>query len=269
MPKNDPGGFTKALRFLGDDGGVLSPLAGGLGDVGDLLAIQSVFTNPELTMILHALERSGNANVLSAPKVLTQAGEEATIKVVEEFIYPTEFEQEAVTAVGVGGGVGGIVGSIVTPSAFETREVGVILTVLPEISPEGHLITLVMTPQVVEGPEFIDYGSSVTLPDGTVNNVSIQQPIFFTREVTTRVIIYDGSTVVMGGMITEALTTSDDKIPLLGDLPLIGPLFRAKTSNSQKRNLLIFVTARLVDPAGKPLSDTDVLLDDIIGGSAE
>ena len=267
IPRNAPGGFTKSLRFLGDEGGVLSPLAGGLGDVGDLLAIQSVFTNPELTMILHALERSGNANVLSAPKVLTQAGEEATIKVVKEFIYPTEFEQLPV--VGISDGISVNLGTTVTPSAFETREVGVILTVLPEISPEGHLITLVMTPQVVEGPEFIDYGSSVTLPDGTVNTVSIQQPIFFTREVTTRVIIYDGSTVVMGGMITEALTTTDDKIPILGDLPLIGPLFRSKTSNSQKRNLLIFVTARLVDPAGKPLGDTDVLLDKIIGGSAE
>ncbi len=54
----------------------------------------------------------------------------------------------------------------------------------------------------------------------------------------------------MGGLITEGQTTTEDKIPVLGDIPLVGALFRSKTSSSEKRNLLIFVTARLVDPAG-------------------
>lgn len=264
---NQEGGFTRGLRFLGDNSGVAEAIGAGLADIGSLLTIQSYLTNPELSFILHALEQSGNANLLSAPKVLTQAGEEASIKVVREFIYPTEFQTDVIQSQVPGGGTVPV-GSTVTPQSFETREVGVILTVLPEVSPEGHLITLTMTPQVVSGPDFIDYGSSTTLPDGTVNTTSFQQPIFFTREVTTRVIIYDGSTVVMGGMITEDLKTTDDKIPLLGDLPLVGRLFRSKTSSSDKRNLLIFVTARLVDPSGKPIGSSRPLIERIARGES-
>jgi general secretion pathway protein D len=58
----------------------------------------------------------------------------------------------------------------------------------------------------------------------------------------------------MGGMITEVRNTVDDKVPLLGDLPVFGRLFRSKYDASEKRNLLIFVTARLVDPSGRPLN---------------
>jgi general secretion pathway protein D len=63
-------------------------------------------------------------------------------------------------------------------------------------------------------------------------------------------IVWDGHTVVMGGLIRETLTTFEDKVPLLGDIPLLGRLFRSEGTSSQKRNLLIFVTARLVDPSG-------------------
>ena len=247
------GGFTRGLRFLSEDaGGVIGGVGSGLGTLGSLLSVQSLLTNPEMRFVLHALEQNGNANLLSAPKVLAQNGEEAEIKVVREFIYPTEFETEPITATGGINNNTTTIGQSVTPTSFETREVGVLLNVIPEVNPDGNLITLTMTPQVVSGPDFIDYGSEVVLPDGTINRTSFQQPIFFVRQVQTRVMIYDGATVVMGGMITEELTKTDDKVPLLGDLPVLGRLFRSKSSHSEKRNLLIFVTARLVNPAGEP-----------------
>jgi general secretion pathway protein D len=64
-------------------------------------------------------------------------------------------------------------------------------------------------------------------------------------------VIWDGQTIVMGGLINELITRFDDKIPFLGDIPLLGRLFRSKGESSKKRNLLIFVTARIVDPAGQ------------------
>jgi general secretion pathway protein D len=79
----------------------------------------------------------------------------------------------------------------------------------------------------------------------------MEQPFFKIRSVSTSVSIYNGATVVMGGMITEVRSSSDDKIPLLGDIPYLGRLFHSKAEHSEKRNLLIFVTARLVDPAGR------------------
>jgi general secretion pathway protein D len=64
--------------------------------------------------------------------------------------------------------------------------------------------------------------------------------------------IHKGATLVMGGMINEARNTFDDKVPLLGDIPLVGRLFRSKGEQSEKRNLLIFVTAGLIRPDGSP-----------------
>jgi general secretion pathway protein D len=79
----------------------------------------------------------------------------------------------------------------------------------------------------------------------------MEQPFFSVRSVQTQLSIYNGATVVMGGLITESRKTMEDKIPFLGDLPYVGRLFRSRSEESDKRNLLIFVTARLVDPAGR------------------
>jgi general secretion pathway protein D len=86
----------------------------------------------------------------------------------------------------------------------------------------------------------------------------MEQPFFFTRSINTTISIYNGATVVMGGMISETRSTVDDRIPVLGSMPLVGRFFRSTYESSDKRNLLIFVTARLVDPAGRPLQKRDV-----------
>jgi general secretion pathway protein D len=83
------------------------------------------------------------------------------------------------------------------------------------------------------------------------------QPFFHVRSLSTQISIYDGATVVMGGLITEDLRKVNDKIPVLGDIPLLGALFRSKSERSVKKNLLIFVSAKLVDPAGRLIRKTD------------
>jgi len=70
------------------------------------------------------------------------------------------------------------------------------------------------------------------------------------REVSTRVTIWDGATIVMGGLTREEVKKVEDKVPILGDIPLLGRVFRSRGESSQKRNLLIFVTASLVSPGG-------------------
>ena len=83
--------------------------------------------------------------------------------------------------------------------------------------------------------------------------------MFSSRNVTTSIVIWDGQTVVMGGLMRETMVTIDDKIPILGDIPVLGRLFRSKGEKSEKQNLLIFVTARLVDPAGKPIHKAEAM----------
>ncbi len=254
------GGFTKGLRFWGQDGsGTENALAGGQGTMGKLLSVSSVLTNPELTMVLHLLQQNGNADLLSAPKVTTRSGAEATIRVVTEYIYPTTFEVQGGTLQGnnAGTGAAAIQETTVVPQDFATREVGVILTVLPEVSPDGNMINLTMTPQVVTEPTWYQYGSTIRRADGSESVLNMPQPFFHVRSLSTQISIYDGATVVMGGLITEDLRKVNDKIPVLGDIPLLGALFRSKSERSIKKNLLIFVSAKLVDPAGRLIRNPD------------
>ena len=81
----------------------------------------------------------------------------------------------------------------------------------------------------------------------------IPQPIFSVRKITTAVTVWDGQTVAMGGLIREDVQEVADKVPILGDLPIIGRLFQNKSQDHFKRNLMIFVTARLIDPSGQPV----------------
>ncbi|MBM4155798.1 MAG: hypothetical protein FJ221_12335 [Lentisphaerae bacterium] len=250
------GGFSHGLRFFTEDSGSISPAARSADNAntmaGTLLSISSILTNPEMTMILHALERKGGTDLLSSPRVTTRSGVNAQIKVVEEIIYPTEYESQSVgdtipffqQAPG-GGTVAPTESRPPVPGSFETREVGVILNVTPTVGPDGYTIDLTLVPEVAEFVRWIDYGPNGLYP--------ILQPVFASRNVTTSIVLWDGQTVVMGGLIRDQATSIDDKIPLLGDLPLLGHLFRSKGENSQKQNLVIFVTARLVDPAGNPI----------------
>jgi general secretion pathway protein D len=85
----------------------------------------------------------------------------------------------------------------------------------------------------------------------------INKPVFSTREVTTEVTVYDGQTVVIGGLMREDIQKTEDTVPILGDIPLAGRLFRTTADQHIKRNLIMFVTASLLDPAGQPLIKID------------
>jgi general secretion pathway protein D len=85
----------------------------------------------------------------------------------------------------------------------------------------------------------------------------INQPIFNSRKVTTSVSVWDGQTVVLGGLMREDVQKTEDRTPIIGDIPLIGRLFRSNSEQHVKRNLVIFVTARLVNPAGQPINSLE------------
>ena len=244
------GGFTRGLRWLDitGSGGVGLAARSDLMEnmLGNIFSVSSILTNPEMTVIVNALSQKGHADLLSAPKVTCRSGVNAQIQVVREIIYPTEFEvsEPVISDAGL------VSPPTVTPGSFETREVGVLLNVTPTVAQDGYTIDLVMQPEVSELADWIQYGSSITMPNGSTFTYNIPQPVFASRNVSTTIVIWDGETVVMGGLIGETVLKVVDKIPFLGDIPLLGRLFRSEGQRSEKRNLIIFVTARLVDPAG-------------------
>ena len=100
----------------------------------------------------------------------------------------------------------------------------------------------------------IDNLSTMGTQNMTWYEAPMEQPFFHVRSIDSKVSITPGSTVVMGGLITEARKAMDDKIPFLGDLPFVGRLFRSHAEQTIKRNLLIFVTGRLITPSGRELT---------------
>jgi len=127
--------------------------------------------------------------------------------------------------------------------------------VTPTVEEDDYSISLDLNPKVTEFDGFVEYGGqSIAISSGTTVTVpsGFFQPIFSTRELTTKVTVWDGATLVMGGLTREEVKKVNDKIPILGDIPFFGRAFRSKGESTQKRNLLIFVTANLVSPGGSP-----------------
>ena len=256
-----------------------------------ILGLAGIFTNPEFQMVIRALNQKKGVDLMSAPKVTTKSGVKATIKIVREFPYPTEFTpaevpkstgsqglnisqqpsgntgngtllQQNPTIVSTTAGV-----TPSTPTTFANRDIGVTLEVEPQVGADNYTIDLALSPQVVEFEGFVNYGSPVVGPRyvmPTLLNPSgietfnitdnvINQPIFGVRKVNTSVSIWDGQTVALGGLIREDVQKVEDRVPLLGDIPLAGRLFRSDVEQKIKRNLIIFVTARLMDAQGQPL----------------
>ncbi|MGZ5537763.1 MAG: type II secretion system protein GspD, partial [Chthoniobacterales bacterium] len=153
-----------------------------------------------------------------------------------------------------------------TPTAFETRNTGVTLEVEPVVGPDGQTIDLNLVPQVVEFEGFINYGSPIQTTSTNILGVTstvvltpniINQPVFSTRKVTTSVSVWDGQTVVLGGLMREDVQKTEDRTPILGDIPIVGRLFRTNAEQHLKRNLVIFVTARLITPGGQLVNQTE------------
>ncbi|MEX1110486.1 MAG: Amuc_1098 family type IV pilus outer membrane protein [Chthoniobacterales bacterium] len=262
------------------------------GPAPGIFSIAGVFTNPQFQLVIRALNQKKGFDLMAAPKVTTKSGQKATIAIIREFPYPQEFEPPQVPQDSGGGAalVGGRQESdpVVTPSFptdFTTRNLGVTLEVEPQIGPDGYTIDLTLSPEVVDFDGFINYGSPISVPsrqflgqqfqqDGALGIVGIldvftpttpriltenviNQPIFSTRKVTTNVSIWDGQTVALGGLIREDVQKVNDKVPILGDIPLAGGLFRSEVEQKIKSNLIVFVTARLMDAAGQLLRPED------------
>jgi general secretion pathway protein D len=227
-------------------------------EVGNALAnIAGVIGNAQVGLLIRALERQTGNDLMSAPKVTVLSGKTAEITVAQELLYPQSYgdiEAQVGRGESSGGGSAGVAITAGTPQDFTVRNVGVEMEVTPTVE-EDNSISLLLEPRVTEFEGFVEYGgTSVAIASNTTVTVpsGFFQPIFSVRRVRTEVTIWDGATVVMGGLTREQAVSVSDKVPVLGDIPLLGRLFRSEGESSEKRNLLIFVTANLISPGGSP-----------------
>lgn len=252
-----------------------------------ILSLTGLFSRGQVQMIMRGLAQKKGADIMTAPSVTARPGQKATIEIIREFIYPTEYEPPElpnqvggnigggglIGGIGGGGGGGGFPVTPATPTAFETRNTGVTLEIEPNVGSNDFVIDLRFAPEIVEFEGFINYGSPITSPATdafgnpvtvTITENRIEMPVFSSRRVSTGITIYDGHTVAVGGLMREDVQDVEDSVPVLGDIPLIGRLFQSSAQNHIKSNLIIFVTADLIDSAGKKIRETK---EDTVTGS--
>ncbi len=205
-----------------------------------------------LSVWLFALDRSGIAEVLSAPKVIAKSGTTATIQMIEEQYFPVNWTEPSVN---IPENTLSVQIDSTTPEFEDPTDLGIKLEVTPTVNPNNYTIMLDLHPDISELAGWSDYTYQIA-----TTGYSFDQPVrmaeIFNREVNTKVLVYDGTTTVLGGMIRESSTAVDDLVPALGEVPILGRLFRSEYKTSVKTNLLIFVTAKLVNPDGTPFRKT-------------
>lgn len=227
-------------------------------------ALSGVFTDPQFQVVIRALNQSKGVDIMASPTIVTKSGQRASVTVSREFRYPTEFDPpqipQNVTA-NLTVGIGGIAlpnapvtvpATPATPTAFEKRDVGFSLEVEPVVGENGKTVELNIVPSSVEFEGFIDYGTDFTQAGPiplTVEN-QILQPVFRTNKVTTSVSVWDGNTVVLGGVMLETKEKIEDKVPVIGNLPIVGRAFQSQVSNVERKNVIFMVTVRVIDPSG-------------------
>lgn len=224
-------GFTKFDDTLGV-AGVAGGIIGGGGTSPTPPATAASLIRNGLTMgigkiqtsglsfvaLIEALQSDGNTNIIGTPVLVTLDNEEAQIEVGQEVPFVTgQFTN-------TGAGSGGPDGTVNPFQTIEREQVGLTLKLTPQIN-EGNAVRLKVEQQ-------ISALQKTALAAG---------PITSNRTINTTVIVEDGGTLVLGGLIQDQITEKQQRVPILGSLPLIGALFRATSSSKTKTNLMVFI----------------------------
>jgi len=169
--------------------------------------------------LLRALRGDGHTNIIATPSIITMDNEEAKLEVAQEVPFLTG--QYATT-----GATSGVGGNAVNPfQTIQRQKVGIILKITPQIN-EGDAVILK-----------VDQEAS-SLAQGTQGAVDL---ITNTRKFTTKVLVEDGGMIVIGGLVQEDLTEGENRVPILGSIPLIGELFKTRNVSKKKTNLMVFI----------------------------
>jgi len=245
-------------------------------------------------LLLRGLQQKKGFDIAASPSVVTRPGQRATFRQLREFIYPTEYEPPEIPSstggffdgdddddvdggIGLGQGITPITPA--TPTAFEMREVGVVLEAEGTISADRNYINLTVVPSITEFEGFVNYGTPITgsatdvnfsitgnlfdpsLPlfagftsntiSGVITDNQILQPIFSVVRANTNLTIANGGTIAIGGLLSTRVEKVDDSVPILGDLPLIGRFFQSEAERTSRQAVVILVSAEAVDPTGR------------------
>jgi general secretion pathway protein D len=234
------GGVSLADVAAGYDAITNPPADGGNGTAGvtapggfTLGAGRRQDSGTNFAAILRALASNGDTNVVSMPSVITLDNEEAQIKVAQEVPFVTGSYTNA----------GQNAGAVNPFQTIQREEVGNILKITPQITDEDTVLLKIEQ----ESSGIAAAASQVSTNDLVTNK----------RTISTRVLVDDGGMIVLGGLIEDRLTESESKVPLLGSIPLLGELFRTRSVQKTKSNLMVFIRPRIIRDAEQAAIETN------------
>ncbi|MDE2643142.1 MAG: type II secretion system protein GspD [Verrucomicrobiota bacterium] len=203
----------------------------------------------ELTAALTALEQSGESQLLSAPRLTLLNNRPGSINDGEVNYYFEQFAiEETITSIVAGEGYN-ISGRMVPTGKPSKITAGVSLEVVASIGGDGQNILLALHPVVNQNVTYVSLDGK-TVDKSNANAMQVFLPKWRTQELATRVVVGSGQSIMMGGVLEREQRTIVESVPILGNLPGIGALFRKRSTIDKPRYLLIFVTATLIDTDG-------------------
>ena len=192
--------------------------SGAFGIFGETLTVGGQ-TFPSIGAMIEAYKQDKDVHILSTPQILTTDNQEAKIYIGKNVPFQTRQETTSTTNIDY--------------SSYEYKDVGTTLKITPRINQE-RLVRLDISQEVTKLESNVDY-----------------RPTTLKRSIETSVIVNDGQTVVIGGLIDENISLTEKKVPLLGDIPVLGWLFKTRDHGNEKTNLFVFITPRVIRSPGE------------------
>ena len=221
------GGGTAGTDFADITGGL------NVGFVNNLVLNQIGAVVPDLNVILGALRNDSTTNILSTPTLLTVDNEEAEIVVGQEVPFITgQFTTDNTVATNTVAADGTTTPAINPFQTIERRDIGLRLTVTPRVNTEG-LITMDVEQEISNVSAINVQGAADLITDE--------------RRITATVQVQSGKILVIGGLIQDDIFKTDQRVPLLGDIPVLGNLFKRRQDNKVKTNLMVFLRPKIID----------------------
>ena len=230
-------GVVQLGAALGGDGGTTDP-SGLIGD-GITVGVGRLSDNGvSFAAVLNALQGDADTNIISTPSIVTTDNEEASLNVGQEVPFVTGSFSNT-------GSVGGAVNPFQT---IQREQVGVKLTITPQINEGGDSLMLKISQEISN------------IASSAANAVDL---ITNERIIETTVIVEDGEILVLGGLMEDVLRESEQKVPILGSIPILGALFRTQKSDLVKTNLMVFIRPKILHDSSQARFETNSKYDSI------
>jgi general secretion pathway protein D len=238
----------------------------------------TILNGMQFRTLITAVSQKNSANVLANPSIILKRGQKGVIEVTQEFKYVKEYSdpQSSIRTIQPAN-LGLVIGNVTSVPGPETVigsfpsqisdavPIGVKMGVKPDVTGDNSRVLLELEPSFVDFEGFINYGTQINSAYTltyfnravTIITNNIQQPVFIRRDLTLPAVeVTDGYTLLLGGLLREDIQKIDEKVPIIGDIPIFGRAFQGKTEQAIKKNTLIFVTPRILDVSGQPLNPT-------------